>query len=73
MSREHHPDLLNRFYDDMWNQFDKTLVAEILEPITSLDGIGFERSLPVGLPCCGVDRLESRRGRWLCHAASRRV
>ena len=73
MSREHHLDLINRFYDDMWNQFDKTLFAEILEPITWLDGIGFERSLPVGLACCGVDRLESRRGRWLCHAASRRA
>ncbi len=33
-SREHHLDLINRFYDDMWNQFDKTLFAEILEPIT---------------------------------------
>jgi predicted ester cyclase len=38
MTYEHHLDLINRFYDEMWNQFDKTLFAEILEPTIRFRG-----------------------------------
>ena len=38
MSRVKHLDLINRFYDEMWNQFDKPLFPETLEPTIRFRG-----------------------------------
>lgn len=62
MTYEHHLDLITRFYDEMWNQFDKTLFAEILEPTIRFRGsLGQEK----------VGYTGTHRGR--CSALPRRA
>jgi predicted ester cyclase len=38
VTREHHRELIARFYNDMWNRFDKAVFAEVLEPTIRFRG-----------------------------------
>lgn len=48
VTRKQHHDLIDRFYNDMWNRFDKSVFAEILHPDIRFRGslgqvkVGFE-------------------------------
>ncbi|MFV1961164.1 MAG: ester cyclase [Acidimicrobiia bacterium] len=48
MTRKRHLDLIDRFYNDMWNGFDKSVFADILDPDIRFRGslgqvkVGFE-------------------------------